>query len=103
TDLGYPGVVLTAADSYTPPANAVPQVGTFADAADPVQAGAGVTLTASGLTNGGSAEAVTVKFYRESNNVAGLQTVARGSTAADTLLVADTAGPYTTTASTTGL
>ncbi|HEV2292993.1 MAG TPA: zinc-dependent metalloprotease family protein [Tepidisphaeraceae bacterium] len=64
-----------------------PAIGGLTDSPDPVEPGASVTLTATGVSdpNGG---AVTVLFYRETNGTAGLQV---GS---DTQVGADSSDPY---------
>lgn len=99
-DLGYPGVVLSAADSYTP-ANIRPVVTSLSDSSDPVVAANNFTLTANGVSDPGGA-VDSVSFFRESNGTSGLQ--ATGSNA-DTLISTDNSntGGYTATVTTTGL
>jgi subtilisin family serine protease len=78
--------------------NTIPTIASLSDSPDPIAGGAGggtVTLTANGVTDNGGAIA-NVRFYREVNGVAGIQ-------AADTLLVTDSAAPFTTTFSSTSL
>ena len=81
------------------PLNTIPTITSLSDSPDPIAGGAGggtVTLTANGVTDGGGSIA-NVKFYRETNGVAGIQ-------AADVLLATDTtAAPYSATFSSTTL
>jgi hypothetical protein len=81
--------------------NAAPTVASLSDTPDPVGSGSKVTLTASTVADTDGAIA-NVKFYRESNGLAGLQT---GGSNNDLLLSTDTSssGGYTSTFSTAGL
>jgi hypothetical protein len=99
-DLGYTGVVLSAADAFTPPL-VVTNVGAAGSGGGSVVVpGSNVLLTAT--VSDGNGFATDVSFYRESNGTLGLQT-AGGS--ADTLIGTDTIGSngFTFSASTNGL
>lgn len=80
-------------------ASARPNVTTLSDSPDPVTAGASVTLTATGVTDDHGVGSV--KFFRESNGVAGLQFTAGG----DALIGTDTSGAdgWKITVSTSGM
>jgi len=77
-----------------------PTIGALGDSPDPVARPASVTLTATGVADP-DGTVVSVKFYRESNGQAGLQT----GTGGDTLIGTDTTGDdgWTQTVATEGL
>src|SRR5687767_15844399 len=64
--------------------HATPAIATLAASPNPVAPGSTLTLTASGVTDDGTV--TSVSFYRETNNVAGLQVGFQG----DTLVGTDT-------------
>lgn len=77
-DLGYPGVDLMAADVFTKPGgggNAYPTLGSLTDAVDPTPLNTPFLLTANGASDPDGAVA-SVRFYRETNNIPGLQVIA---------------------------
>ena len=80
------------------PPNQAPTVGSLTASPDPVTAGANVTLTADAVADADGTVA-SVRFFRESNGAAGLQT----GTGGDTLIASSAAAPYTTSVSTVGL
>jgi len=84
------------------PSNHPPVIVSLSDTPDPVRAGSNLSLSAIGVSDpDGAATIANVKFYRESNGTAGLQTGAGG----DALVGTDSsgAGGWTTAVAITGL
>ncbi|MFT3785553.1 MAG: leishmanolysin-related zinc metalloendopeptidase [Tepidisphaeraceae bacterium] len=94
-DIGYGGVNLEAADTYTL-ANALPIVGTLSAS----QSGRTLTLNLSSAADANGAVS-SVSFYRETNGIPGLQ--ATGSVTPDTLVGTDATSTYAASVSTTSL
>jgi hypothetical protein len=108
-DLGYPSVNVNAFDVFNPTngGNAYPTIASLSDSADPVPPNSSFTLTANTVADTAPGTISTVRFYRETNNITGLQVLSGtvGDIQGDTFLGQDTlaAGGYTFLASTTGL
>lgn len=82
--------------------NTAPTIARLADSPDPVQVGQAILLTATGVTDADpSGSVASVRFYRESNEMEGLQV----GTAGDTLLAtdADPSNGWSVSVSTVGL
>jgi hypothetical protein len=90
-DLGYQGVNLNAAEPYAPPGggNPAPTIVSLSDSPDPASSVPTILLTANGVADNGSV--ATVRFYRESNGIPGLQVlqVANGDVPGDLLVGTD--------------
>jgi hypothetical protein len=102
-DLGFPGVALEATQPYNlPNGNPIPTIGTFTANAATTAPGESFTLTAANVadlgraSDGAGAGVASLRFYRESNNIPGLQ--ATGNlTNPDTLISTDTAAAWEAT------
>jgi hypothetical protein len=107
-DLGYPGVNVNGADVYTPPGggNARPVITSLSDSPDPVAPSSSLALVANSVSDANGTVA-SVKFYRETNGITGLQVMsgAAGDVSGDLLLSTDTtsADGFSATVSTSGL
>ena len=99
-DLGFPGVALEATQPYNMPnGNPIPTIGTLAASSASTAPGQSFSLTATNVadagrtSDGAGAGVASVRFFRESNNIAGLQ--ATGNlTNPDTLIVTDTGAAW---------
>ena len=107
-DLGYLSVNINAFDVFNPTngGNAYPTIAFLSDSPDPAPTNSSFTLTANSVADSnGTINAV--RFYRETNNIPGLQILVGtvGDIQGDLLLGSDTssAGGYTFNVSTTGL
>jgi hypothetical protein len=99
-DLGFPGVALEGTQPYNlPNGNPIPTIGSLTANAATTGPDESFTLTANNVadlgrtSDGAGAGVASVRFYRESNNIPGLQ--ATGNlTNPDTLITTDTAAAF---------
>ncbi|MGH7213772.1 MAG: hypothetical protein ACREIT_03290 [Tepidisphaeraceae bacterium] len=92
--------VVSTSHTISPPPNTAPVIASLSDSPEPATAGSNVALVANGVSDA-EANVSAVRFYRESNGQAGLQTGAGG----DALLGSDASADlgWTIAAPTTGL